>query len=181
MNTDFSNTEFYRELESFLPMSTLEQRKAWIAAIIEKNIDIKFLSELLRCEHKIASRFLWLLSELGMVNPTKLIAELPFLLDLSDEINPKYKTSFANFWLIAGVPPENEGKAINILFQWILSNDTNVTIKSRAALVLFKLTKKYPELKNELELCLKDQMDKHTSDFKKRMTKIVIKLEQGLD
>ena len=178
MKVDFLNTEFYKELEFFLPTSTAEKRKMWAATIVEKNIDIKDLSKLLKCEQKIASRFLWLLSEIGELNPNKLFIELPFLLDLCDRLNHTYKKSFATFWLIAGVPSENEGRAINLLFQWLLSADTNVTIKSRSLLVLFKFTKKYPELKNELKLCLKDQMDKHTNDFKKRATKILIEIEQ---
>jgi len=150
----------------------------WATTIIEKNLDIKALSELLKCERKIATRFLWLLSEIGELNPNRLFVELPFLLNLCDNLNQDYKTSFANFWLIAGVPSENEGEAIDILFKWLLSTDTNVTIKSRSFLVLFNLTKKYPELKNELKLCLNDQMDKHTNNFKKRAIKILTNIEQ---
>lgn len=150
----------------------------WAAAIVEKNIDLKHLSGLLTCDEKIASRFLWLLSDVGGLNPDTLFIELPFLLDACDHLDPVYKTSFASLWLMAGVPPENEGRAIDLLFQWVLSPDTNVTIKSRSFLVLFKLTKKYPDLKNELILCLKDQMDKHTNDFKKRVTKLLAELEK---
>jgi len=178
MNVKLSNTEFYKELESFLPTSTVEKRKMWATTIIEKDIDIKDLSELLKCEHKIASRFLWLLSEIGGLNPNKLFIELPFLFELCDHLDPNYKKSFATFWLIAGVPSENESATIELLFQWILSKDTNVTIKSRSILVLFNLTKKYPELKNELKLCLKDQMDKHSNDFKKRVRNILVGLEE---
>ena len=88
------------------------------------------------------------------------------------------KRPLPHFGSIVGVPPENEGRAIDLLFQWLLSADTNVTIKSRSLWVLLKLTKKYPELKNELKLCLQDQMDKYTNDFKKRATKILIEIEQ---
>ncbi len=178
MNTNFSKTKFYNELESSLPASTAEKRIIWATTIIERDIDIKYLSKLLRGEQKIAIRFLWLLSEVGALNPNRLLIELPFLLDLCDQLNPIYKTSFANFWLIAGVPSENEGQATDLLFQWLLSADTNVTIKSRSLRVLFKLTKKYPELKNELKLCLNDQMDKHSHDFKKRAGKILSEMER---
>ncbi|MDF3026029.1 MAG: hypothetical protein K0S23_336 [Fluviicola sp.] len=178
MSTGFSNTEFYKELESVLPTSLGDQRKIWVASIIEKNIDIRDLASLLNGEYKVASRFLWLLSEIGLARPDKLFAALPFLLDFTDNMNPVYKTSFANFWLIAGIPPENEGKAIDMSFQWLLSNETNVTIKSRSVLVLFKLTKKYPEIKEELKLCLEDQMDKYSNDFRKRAVKILRELER---
>jgi hypothetical protein len=178
MKINFSNTNFYKELESSLSASTGEQRKKWATTIIEKNIDIKSLSGLLKCEQKIASRFLWLLSDIGILNPGKLLIELPFLFDVCEHLNSNYKKSFASFWLYAGVPPENEGKAIDLLFQWLLSADTNVTTKSRSLWVLCNLAKKYPELKSELKVCLKDQMGKHTKDFEKRAIKILKEIEQ---
>lgn len=175
------NLEFYKELESSLPKSTGQQRKMWAATIIEKNIDLKDLSRLLKFEQKIATRFLWLLSDIGIQDPGKLFSALPFLLEACEHLDNIYKTSFASLWLIASVPPENEGKAIDLLFQWLLSTDINVTLKARSFLVLFNLTKKYPELKNELKLCLEDQLDKYTKDFRKRASKILIKLQEGLD
>ena len=176
MNVNSSHT-FYNELESSLATSTEAQRQMWAATIIEKDIDLKDLSNLLKCERKTASRFLWMLSGIGLLNPNKLFAALPFLLGFCNEVNPDYKTSFANFWLIAGVPSENEGTAIDLLFQWLLSADTNVTTKSRSILVLYNLTKKYPELNHELKLCLEDQVDKYTNAFKKRTAKILAQME----
>ena len=176
MSTNFSYTEFYKELESSLPISTSEQRRIWATTIIEKNIDIKELSKLLKAEPKTATRFLWLLSDIGIYNPKILIDVLPFLLDLPDHLDPKYKISFASFWYIVGVPPENEGIAIDLLFQWLLSPNTNVTMKSRSLIVLFKLTKKYPELKNELKLSLEDQKGKYSKDFEKRLDKILMSI-----
>ncbi len=177
MNPDFSIAEFYKELESSLAASTGEKRKIWVTTIIEQDIAIKDLSKLLAGEQKIATRFLWLLSEIGLMSPAKLFSELPFLLDVCDQLNPVYKTSFANFWLIAGIPPEHEARAIDLSFQWLLSADTNVTIKSRSTWVLLKLMKKYPELRNELKLCLEDQMEKHTKEFNKKVKKILLKMD----
>ena len=175
MTTTF---ELYKELKYSLATSTGEKRKIWARTIIEKNIDIKYLSKLLKCEQKIANRFLWLLSDIGIINPNKLLDELPFLFDLCKDLNPLYKTSFASFWMYCGIPKENEGKAIDLLFDFLVSKDTNVTIKSRALFVLFKLTKKYPEIKNELILCINDQMDKYSIDFKIRSTKILNELDK---
>src|SRR5436190_24249959 len=118
MKVNFSNTEFYRELESSLGSSSGEKRKMWATTIIEKDIPIKNLAGLFKCEHKIASRFLWLLSDVGILNPAKLFNELPFLLDLCEHLKPGYKTSFASWWHYVGVPPENEAMAIGLLFQW---------------------------------------------------------------
>jgi hypothetical protein len=172
-SSKFSKTEFYKELESSLSTSNGEQRKKWATTIIQKNLDLKKLSELLKCEHKTASRFLWLLSDIGILNPKTLLAELPFLYHQCERLHPAYRTSFASFWLYVGVPHENEGQAIDLLFQLLRSDETTVTIKSRALSVLFSLTKKYPDLKNELRMCLAGLMDKHSKAFKKRASKIL--------
>ena len=171
-----SKIDLYRELESSLPKSTEEQRKVWAEIIIEQHIDLEEFAGLLHAEKKTATRFLWMLSRVGLTRPKKLFDALPFLLEFSEDLDPYYRTSFANFWLIAGVPPENEGKVITICFGWLLSPETNVTIKARAMLVLFKLTGKYPELKNELKLSLADQKDTYSKDFQKRAEKILRQL-----
>jgi hypothetical protein len=177
MKRAFSTTEFYRELEIYLGSSSGEKRKRWARAIIERNVDIKDLCKLLNGDQKIAIRFLWLLTEIGIFHPKILLAELPFLLATCEPLHPFHQKSFVSFWLIAGVPMENEGKAISLLFEWLLSAHTNVTTKSRSMLVLFTLSNKYPELKNELTLCLKEVKDKYTKDFAKRTNKLLQKLE----
>lgn len=171
-------SEFYNELKTSLPTSNLEQRKIWINRIVDEDIQLQELSDLLKCEPKIATRFLWFISEIGLINPTQLLKELPYLLEFSNQINPTYKPSLASYWRIAGVPVENEGQAIDLLFQWILSTEVNITLKSRAILVLFKLSKKYPEIKNELIVCLNDQMNKYSKDFRKRTMKVLEMLEK---
>ena len=173
-----SPVKFYKELESSLAASTGEQRRMWATTIIEEHIDIKQLAPLLRCEGKTATRFLWLLSDVGILNPERLRAELPFLLELCEREAPAYTISFASYWHYAGVPVENESKAIDLLFQWLLSAGVSVTMKSRALWVLQKLAGKYPELRNELKLCLEEQMDKYSIEFKKRAGKILLELEE---
>ncbi len=177
MSSSLSISNFYRDLESGLPTSTEEQRQNWARVIVEQGLDLKQLSGLVHCEKKVATRFLWMLSGVGMINPAKLHEALPFLLEEIEKTNQNYLTSFANYWRIVGVPVENEGKAIDLSFEWLLSADITVTIKSRALFVLFNLTKKYPELKNELRFCLIDQMDKYSKDFRKRAQKILMEIE----
>ncbi len=179
MKESFSNIDFYNELETDLPTSTAAQRKVWASVIVNNDLDIKKLSTLLHCNKKIALRFSWLLSEIGALNPNKLLVELPYLLNQSKQIDHfNFTESFATYWLISGVPLENESRAIDLLFQWILSNQINVTTKSRALKVLIHITKKYPELKNEFSICLHDQIDKHSKGFKKKAIKVLTELKQ---
>lgn len=177
MISKLANTYFYKELETSLGSSTANERIIWAKHIIENNIAIKDLSSLISAEPKIATRYLWLLSEIGILNPIYLLQELPFLFEQCKKIQPSLTSSFANFWHLAGVPVENESEAITLLFHWLLSPKINSTIKSRSIWVLFALTKKYPELGNELKLCIQDQQYKHSKDFEKRVQKVLQKLE----
>lgn len=169
--------DFLEELKSSLPKSTFEQRKMWASTIIEKKIHLKDLDELLKGEKEVATRLLWTISDIGILSPTTLLTELPYLLNVCKSLEQDYTTSLASFWLYAGVPVENEGEAIDLLFQFLVAPNTNVTLKSRSMLVLFKLTKKYPELKDELRLCLHEQLNKYTKSFDKRVSKIIALLE----
>lgn len=176
--TGFSIAAFYKELESSLANDCGPQRKAWAKTIINHNVDISVLSGLLKCDPKTAMHFRWLLSDVGLLEPKKLFSALPFLLEFFEKSDPAFKHSLANWWLIAGIPPKQESKAINLAFGWLQSSDTQVTTKSRSIWILQKLSKKYPEIKNELRLCLIDQKDKYSDDFRKRVEKVLRELEK---
>lgn len=171
--------QFYITLENHLPQSTGTERQQWVRTIIENDFDILELSSLIDQEPKIATRFLWMLTGIAMQQPQKLHAVLPALFEKSKHItHVDMQASFANYWRFCGVPPENEAEAIELLFHWLQSAQTNVTIKSRALFVLSDLVDIYPDLKNELRLSIEDQLDKNTKDFRSRALKILEKLNQ---
>jgi hypothetical protein len=183
MKKNNSLLEFYKTLKSKLPTSNTAERKIWAGMIIDQNIELIHLADLMLCEYKIASRFLWMMSDLGEINASKLHFELPILLDFCERENSVYITAFASYWYIVGVPIENEARAIELLFQWLVSHDTNVSIKSRSLIALFNLTKKYPDLKNELAICINDQIEKQAISFQKRAKRILREMEgnQGIN
>lgn len=168
--------KIYEELELSLSKSTWHQRKNWAITIIKNDISIKDLSDLLKCDEKIVIRFLWMLSDVAILAPEKFLKELPYLLKCCKNFHDNFKTSFASYWLYVGVPEENEAVAIDLLFGWITSANTNVTVKARSILVLKSLVQKYPELKNELKLCIENSLGKYSKDFDKRATKILTEL-----
>lgn len=170
-------TNFYQELLLGLPQSTMADRDVWALQIVAQQIDIVSLFALLQEEEKVAHRFLWLLTQVAMIQSESLFEVLPQLLAYRDKISHlNTEASFANFWLIGGVPEQNEAQVIQLLFDWLQSPKTNVTVKSRALFVLVELAKKYPELKNEIRLCLEDQIPKNSDDFKKRAEKVLQEL-----
>jgi hypothetical protein len=166
------------ELKSGLLTSTEEQRQHWAGNIVRDNISIKELSVMLQLEPKIAIRFMWLLTDVALIDSEKLLVELPYILNLVNSLKLKNtEVTIANYWLICGVPEENEAQAIDSMFKWLNSPKYNVTTKSRSLLALYNLSKKYPELKIELKLCLEDQMGKNSESFDKRAEKILVELQ----
>lgn len=163
---------FYNFLLEVLPTSSSKDRKEWAYALNEHQFDVQYLVKLVFCEKKLATRFMWFLSELGEIDPQKLTSILPYLL----QIYPSYKTinpesSLAYYWLLCGVPIENEAQVIGLLFSWIESPLHNVTTKSRSIQIMIRIVKKYPDLKHELNLHLENLIDKHTPSFTKKVKK----------
>ncbi len=170
--------EFYQDLLISLPKSTGDQRKKWAEHIVLNRIDMKNLAPLMKEEHPISSRFLWLLSDVGLLDAETLLTALPSLFSYCRENNPAQLHAFASYWSYVGVPEENEATAIDCLFTWLLSPAINTSIKSRAILVLMQLVSKHPELKNELIASLKTQQNRYSADFEKRIAKLVKELEK---
>ncbi len=171
-------SEFYHHLQKRLPKSTAADRTTWASQIVEEEISLRELSDLLQCKREVATRFLWLLSDVGDVDSAYLLKELPFLFELSSTIQHlNIRPAFAKYWLLAGVPPENEGEAMDLLFGWLLSSETKVTLKSNAIFALLRLIQKYPELKQELKLSLEEQLGKYSLNFDKRLEKVLKGLE----
>lgn len=177
MSSTSSHTHFFGELKSSLAGSSGEQRKQWAIAIISGNISITSLATVLSSGGKTSSHFLWLVSDVALQDSKRLLAELPELFDFMEKNYPEHLSAFASWWHYCGVPEENEAKAIDYLFKWFLSAETAVYIKTRALWVLAELSKKHPELKVELGICIGDQMSKYSKEFEKRAKKILATLE----
>jgi len=133
---------------------------------------------LLQEDYTIASRFLWLLTDIAEIDSEHLKEDLIFLFDLCQTLDHiQLEPSFTNYWLICGVPVEKEAEYIEHLFEWLSSNERNITTKSRSLFVLQKLTGKYPDLKNELKMRIHDQLDRNTENFRIRAHKVLAQLE----
>lgn len=177
-----ANTQFINTLKQSLKSSTLQQRTLWIAQIVDEEIDIKELCDLFLYEDRTtALRFSWFLSEIGMYKSTDLLAVLPYLFERRKQTSIKgFTYSFVKYWRIAGVPQENKGDAINLLFDWLIDPATSVSVKTHAMEVLFGLTKEFPDLKNELITCIEDQVDKTKVSFGIKAKEILKALKKDI-
>lgn len=172
-----NSSTFYEELLTGLPSSDGKQRMVWAKCIIEEQIDIEQLFGLLYEGKKIAMRFSWLLSDVGILNAKSLKNVLPQLFAIRDKVTyADFLYSFAKYWNYVGVPEENKGEAIDLLFRWVEEPKMSVHIKTNAVTVLSRLVKEYPDLKNELMVVLEYQLDKNSVSFKRLAQKLLAEL-----
>lgn len=162
-----ANAILINTIQQSLKSSTIQERALWIKQIIDEEIDITQLCDLfLYQDRTTALRFSWFLSEIGMYKSTALLAVLPYLFERREQTSIEgFTYSFVKYWRIAGVPQENKGAAINLLFEWLTASNTSVSVKTHAMEVLFGLTKEFPDLTNELITCIEDQLDKTKVSF----------------
>lgn len=173
----FMSMVFFDELMNNLPNSSGGQRKLWAQKIVDEKQDLETLCDLLNEEYKIASRFAWLLSDVGIYNNTSLFSLLPLLFEKRSSIKTfPFEESLIKYWTICFIPEEQEGEALNLLFENLNSPNTKVHIKGLVVSLLFKLSQKYPDIKAELVICLKEELDKNSEAFQKKAFKILEKL-----
>jgi hypothetical protein len=164
-------------MEDTLSNSSVHQRKEWIIQMIKNKFSILDFMNVMQKDKKTAMRFSWMLSELGMYQKEFLFEVLPILFMKRDEVQLiPFEQSFMNYWLIAGIPKENETVAIELCFKLLNSPGVNVSIQSRALKLLMKLVNDYPELKSELKLCLERPLIVRSKDFRKRIEQAMERL-----
>ncbi len=167
-------TELYNELLLELATGNGSDRQAWAKRVIDDDVDVIGLCDLLYENKNIATRFSWLLSDIALADPAKLYKTLPYLFQLKDKASiPNFQYSFSKYWNYCGVPEQHEGEAIDLLFKWIQDPKVSVHIKTNALSVLYKLVKKYSDLKNELKIVLECQLEKNSVSFKRLASKVL--------
>ena len=103
------------ELKAQLPKSDAQQRKTWAKRIVDNNLKIKRLSSLLLSDYKIATRFSWLLSDIGEYSNSFLEAGLPHLWAMRKEVKTfQFESCFVTYWSLCGIPEEQEGIALDL-------------------------------------------------------------------
>ena len=165
-------------LKRELPASDAAVRKQMATLLCEQNIYLKDLLPLAFEDEKVSSRFFWLLSDVADIEPQRLMAVLPRLLELRDQTSyPKLNRSLARYWNVYGLPEESEGEAMDLLFQWFSEIGADVTQKLHSLYALQKLSVKYPEIRTEIILAIRDQLGKSTQGFERMAVKVLGQLE----
>jgi hypothetical protein len=165
---------FYQQLTNELEGSPAAQRAVWAKFIVGKEVPLADLFPLMQNGDKFTQNFLYLMSDIAWTEPDYLLKRLPRLVTFfQNELQTSLPPNFATFWLKCGIPKEMEGLAVDYLFKWLLNAEVTNQRKLHAAEVLTRVQKKYPDLKIELELVLKDLMQNGSPAFQKKINQLL--------
>ena len=74
------------------------------------------------------------------------------------------------------IPSKFHGEILDACFNFVQKRETPIAIKAFSLTILFKLSKIYPEIKNELRTIILQNMDYETAAFRSRGKKILAKI-----
>jgi len=122
----------------------------------------------------------WILSYIGEQNPSLIVKHLPIIIQKLDNTdnNPALIRNVFRTLQFVVIPEKNEGYVLTKGFEFLNNNNSPIAVKVFAMTVLFNLSKKYPEIQNELKLSLENQLEHASAGFKSRATKILKKLNK---
>lgn len=172
--------DIYKEIGDSLAAHDTEINRKHIAGrIVSEKIDLRGLLYILDTDRIAATHFTWLVGHLCELSPVTVFPAIKGFFRHREKTKIKnYDRSLAKMFMHCGIPEEIEGEATTLMFEWILAPDVIVSTKNYSVAALYNLTLKYPELKSELILTIRDQLDKNSVSFRQAAGKILNALQK---
>ncbi|MGI9545496.1 MAG: hypothetical protein ACR2MX_19700, partial [Cyclobacteriaceae bacterium] len=92
---------------------------------------------------------------------------------LQGPVSVALKRNTLRLWQDLDIPKSLEGEVANICFGYLSSSREPIAIKVFSMTVLLNLTKRIPELSNELQILVEDQLPYGSAGFKSRGRKVL--------
>jgi hypothetical protein len=125
-------------------------------------------------EYRVTQRAAWVVSHCADEHPWLIEKHIePMILNLEKPVNDAVKRNTLRVLRYVEIPEDLMGIAADICFKYLLSGKEPVAVKVHAMDVLFNITRKFPELKEELKLAIEDQMPFGSAGFRSRGGKIL--------
>lgn len=157
---------------------TTENVVGYVIAHLEKMSE---LIELFQQKNQRISVYAgWVLSYIAEQNPTLITKHLPIIiktLDNKKNNSALIRNVFRTLQFVV-IPKKYEGYVLNKGFEFLNNKNSPIAVKVFAMTVIFNLSKKYPEIQNELKPSLENQLEHASAGFKSRATKILNKLDK---
>ncbi|MGB0882653.1 MAG: hypothetical protein ACPGSO_06835 [Vicingaceae bacterium] len=161
------------------------QSKALTSAIVKEvaNSQQK-MDELMQCfiegPVRITQYAAWPMSDVAKKHPHLLFKYYPLLIDLLNLPN-KHNAINRNImraFQFVEIPEEYEGEILDVSFKLLNSSSEPVAVKAFSMTVIYNLSKKYPEIKQELSASIEALMPNGSAGIKSRGGKILKAIQQ---
>lgn len=125
-----------------------------------------FISE----EYRLVQRAAWPLSYAVLANPPLIKRHFSQLLKNLEKpgIHDAVKRNTLRLLQVVEVPPRYHGQLMNLCFIYISTHSEKAAIKAFALTVLQNLSKKYPEIQQEIKTIIQERWPYETAAFKVR-------------
>ena len=164
------------DIQDFL-LSSLSRANTDYAAhwATENSENFEELYQLMFFENpKIAWRAAWVMEKVQLLKPELFTEKIPEIITaLPTFQHDGSKRCLLLVVLRSPLPNPIPVELINFCFDLMMSKKTSIAIQANAMKVLDKICKQEPDLRNELELFLKDDLSEYSKGFRASARKIL--------
>ena len=131
-------------------------------------------------EYRVTQRAGWPLSYCAQKNPELIRKHIPKLIRnlKTPGLHDAVKRNTVRLLQDIPVPVRSQGELMNICFEYLASPDETVAVKVFAMTILEKLSRIYPDIRQELKWIIEERWDYETAAFHARGRKILKQLNQ---
>ncbi|OJJ19168.1 hypothetical protein BKI52_20360 [marine bacterium AO1-C] len=129
-------------------------------------------------EYRLTQRAAWVLSKSVDRHPQLLLPYLEKVIyNLQEDVPVAVKRNTVRILQDVDIPEDLMGPLADVCFQFLESGEEPIAVKVFSMTILFNITKKEPDLKNELRLLIEAQLPYGSAGFKSRAKKILPHLQ----
>ena len=151
-----------------------------IAAYIgsDKNRFAELMNLFLGNTYRVTQRAAWIMSICTERNPELIQPFLSNMVKMMEgKVHDAVKRNTLRIFQNIKFPKSIWGKTFDVCFRFLISPDEPVAVKVFAMTVAAKICKYEPELKNELELVIIDQMENGSAGFRSRAKRVLKEIQ----
>ncbi len=124
--------------------------------------------------YRVTQRAAWIVSICSERNPKLIQPYLSKMVKMMEgKVHDAVKRNTLRIFQNIELPKSLWGKTVDVCFRFLISPDEPIAIKIFAMTVASNICKHEPELKNELELVIEDQMENASAGFSARAKRIL--------
>ena len=131
-------------------------------------------------EYRVVQRAAWPLSYAVIAHPQLIQKKFSKLLKNLKKpgLHDAVKRNTVRLLQDIVIPEKYHGEVMNICFDYLISPDEKPAVKAFSLTVLQKLSRQYPEIKNELRTIIEDRRDLESAAFRSRAKKILVQINK---